>query len=346
MKKFNIFLTALLATALASCSETEPTYETRPADCAAPTLSIEGQEELFANGTSAMVESDVTFRMHAAAEAGLTELLINDRSVRNFTYGQLRENFDFKFTMPDVADTTLVFTVCDEEGQSTSLSPITITAEGRIASDFLIADMQGELVETAEVPLPMHEIASKTQEKITVRSDIEGNGYAYLRRLWEATYKQPFAFAQADPAGGEEKCLKITKEGPALNMQIRLDQTIPSTLIDGVLSGERKLVMDIYIDSNEVPASNNNIMVFYANFARYKNDASGMVHNCVSQWIFTEENLHTWTEAVFDLGSSNTGTSNHITTSEVDMLVMKPTMNNSHGPYYIKNIRIVKADEL
>lgn len=350
MKKINTLLIIFFTCVLASCNNTEPTYETRPENPSVPTITIEGQEELFENGTTAMVEADVTFKISVAAEAGLTKLLLNDEPVLNFTYGQLKQTFDYKFKMPDVEETTLIFSVCDELEQKTTLSPIKVKAQGRIASDFLLADMGGELVETqTEIPLPQHPAASTIQQKINIMSGIEENDFAYLRMYWDAAkdniYKT-FTFAQTDPAGGEETCMKIAKQAVALNMQIRFDKTVPSALMDGISTGDRKLVMDIYIDSDDVPA-NNNFVVVYAKFDNYKNDASGMLNKVISQWNFTQDNLKKWTEAVFDLTTTgNTGNGNYITTSDVDMLVIKPTMNNLHGPYYIKNIRIVKSDEL
>lgn len=350
MKKINTLLIIFFTCVLASCNNTEPTYETRPENHSVPTITIEGQEELFENGTTAMVEADVTFKISVAAEAGLTKLLLNDEPVLNFTYGQLKQTFDYKFKMPDVEETTLIFSVCDELEQKTTLSPIKVKAQGRIASDFLLADMGGELVETQNnIPLPQQPGASTIQKKIKITSGIEGNDFAYLRMLWDVKngdniIDKTFTFAQNDPTGGEDKCMKITKQGSGLNMQIRFDQTIPSALMDGVSTGDRKLVMDIYIDSNEVPATNN-FVVFYAKFDKYLNDKGGMLNKIISQWNFTQDNLKKWTEAVFDLTTvGNTGNGNYITTSDVDMLVIKPTMNSQHGPYYIKNIRIVKAD--
>lgn len=348
MKIINTLLIVFFTCVLASCNNTEPTYETRPENPSAPTITIEGQEELFKNGTTAMVESDVTFKISVAAEAGLTKLLLNDEPVLNFTYGQLKQTFDYKFKMPDVEETTLIFSVCDELEQKTTLSPIKVKAQGRIASDFLLADMGGEFVETqTEIPLPQHPAASTIQQKINITSGIEDNDFAYLRMYWDSKINDTFSFAQTDPAGGEEKCMKITKQGVALNMQIRFDKTIPSALMDGISTGDRKLVMDIYIDSEEVPTANNNFVVVYANFDKYMNDQKGMLNKIISQWDFTQDNLKRWTEAVFDLTTiGNTGNGNYITTSDVDMLVIKPTMNSQHGPYYIKNVRIVKSDEL
>lgn len=348
MKKINTLLIIFFTCVLASCNNTEPTYETRPENPSVPTIAIEGQEELFENGTTAMVEADVTFKISVAAEAGLTKLLLNDEPVLNFTYGQLKQTFDYKFKMPDVEETTLIFSVCDELEQKTTLSPIKVKAQGRIASDFLLADMGGEFVETqTEIPLPQHPAASTIQQKINIMSGIEENYFAYLRMYWDSKINDTFSFAQTDPAGGEEKCMKITKQGTALNMQIRFDKTIPSALMDGISTGDRKLVMDVYIDSEEVPTANNNFVVMYAKFDKYYNDKYGMLNGVISQWNFTQENLKKWTEAVFDLTTiGNTGNGNYITISDVDMLVIKPTMNNQHGPYYIKNIRIVKADEL
>lgn len=345
MKNIYILILCSLVGMFIACDNTEPTRETRLAEYAEPTIFIEGQEDLFENGVSAMVENDVTFKMKVVAEAGLTDLLINDTHVKKFTYGQLIDEFDYKFTMPDVEDTTLVFTVCDELKVKTSLLPIKITAAGRMPDNFLVADMQGEFLEQQNVELPMHSAASKIQDKISLRSDIEGADFAYLRRYWEATTPNAFSFAQPDPAGGEEKCFKITKEAKALNMQIRLDKTIPSTLINDIMTGSRVLVMDIYIENNAIP-STNNFTVCYAKFDKYKNDASGMVHNSSSTWTFAEDNLNRWNQAIFNIGTGNTGNSGYITTSEVDMLVIKPTMNDIHGPYYIKNIRIVKSDKV
>lgn len=351
MKLKQTILSALLlltALAAASCDDTNdaPTRETRPDECALPTITIEGQDVMFTEGISAMVDNDVVFKIHVEAEAGLSSLLLNEEEVQKFPYGQLRTDLDYHFIMPDVEQTVLTFAVKDETDRITTLPPITVKAEGRMPAVVHLADFAGERLETQQVPLPMHAAASTQQDKLLSNANIEGLEYVYMRRYFEKTSPNAFTYAQPDPAGGTEKCLKLTKDTKALNLQIRFDKVIPAALIEELLKGTRKLVMDIYVDSDQLPA-NPDFQLVYANFNKYKNDASGMHQKSPSHWVFTSKDLKRWNEAVFEVtGVGNAGKADFINADEVDMFCIKVTVGDLVGPFYIKHLRIVKSENL
>lgn len=343
MKLENFLILLVFLVLLCSCSKIEPTHEVRPDTYPNPLLTVENQDEIISNGIEAMVEGQVTFKFTAQSEAGLVRLVLNGETVRTFTYGQLYEEFNYNFLLPDVPEVILNFAIIDEQDKIASLPPITVKAKGRLPDVVLIADMQGEFIEQQNVPLPAHSAASKFQDVIAVESDIEGLTHAYPRYLWSNQTGSTgiFAYHQADPAGGSEHSMKITKPLTAFNMQIRFGTTIPEVLISDLASGKRELQMDIYIENGTMPSSDNSFVVFFANFNLYRNDTSGM-YDLVNVWTFSNDNLNKWSSASFErTPTGNTGGAK-ITADQVDMLVIKPTMNQDHGPYYIKNIRIVK----
>ena len=353
MKHINILLAAVFALFMGSCADTEPTRMTYPDNITAPTFEIDGIDTIYTQGIKSMVESDVIFNMKATSDVGLTKLTMNNEVVKIFAHGQIRENFQYKFIMPDVKDTTLVFTLYDELDQTVAMEPIKVIAAGRMDADFYLSDLQGvQLGFEANVPYPMAQGAaqenSKSQFEMALgKSHLESGNSLYLKRYWENQNPETFAFAQDDPAGGEEKCLRVRKTVKALNFQFRLAQPLPSALLEDIMTDKRVIVMDVYIDGSSFVAGDSKMTFNYANFEKYFNDKSGMVRACGSKWMFIKDDFKKWRTVVFDFdGSINCGKDpNFITTSEVDLLPVKISTPGSYD-FYFKNLRIVKRSLL
>lgn len=335
------FLFALLV--MGSCEEPTPTYEVRLNEYPQPVIQVEQNIEDTIN---IMVEDAFVFNFHVEAEAGLVSLNLNDKVVHTFPYGQLKDDVEYSFVMPDIEDTTIVFTLVDEEGQTISTNEIIAKAEGRLDPYFLINDLKGPFVEFVDEPIP-NQGGGNFAAIIETQGGLEVDQYS-LRALWlldEEAFYDVFTLNADGPEGG--KALKIDKHSGYTNVIANMGNAIPEVFINEIDAGKRAYQFEIYYDNTANPDAPGDLPLaltfelYMANFDKYKNDKAGL-YNTYTGTIPSANQWHQVTLEVKD-GGRKTG---DVETNEIDAFSLKlsPGYDTGDNPYYIRNFAVVKVD--
>lgn len=344
MKKIlkNIGLATVLTAAFMSCEEPVPTHEIRLDSYPLPT--IEFVEEL-GDTVSLMVEDGFPFELYLEAKGGIKEVYMNEEKIHISPYGQLFNNITHTFVMPDVEDTTVAFTIYDEDVQSTVTRNIVMKAEGRLSPDYLLSDLSGEFMEFVDEPIP-NQGGGEFAGRIASSGEFEMTDYT-IRALWtrDADAFNSLFTPNADAPTGD-KALKIVKSGTSNNIIMNLGMPIPEVFIQDIESGKRAIQFDLYFDDTADPIGDNDFAtaaifdIYLCNFNKYKNDKAGIFDTYTA--AIPEKNG--WYSVVFAVkdGGRRTG---DVGMSEIDAISIKPSMGlSTQNPYYIKNFRIVKVN--
>lgn len=335
------FLVALFI--LGSCEEPEPTYEVRLDEYPQPVMQV---EQNINDTIGIMVEDAFVFNFDVEAEAGLVSLNLNDQVVHTFPYGQLKDEVEYGFVMPDVDDTTLVFTLVDEEDQTISTNEIIAKAEGRLDPLFLINDLNGPFVEFVDEPIP-NQGGGNFAAIIETQGGLEVDQYS-LRALWlldDAAFYDVFTLNADGPEGG--KALKIDKHSGFTNVIANMGNVIPEVFINEIDAGKRAYQFEIYYDNSSNPDAPGDLPfaltfdLYMVNFDKYKNDKAGL-YNTYTGTIPSANQWHQVTLGVKD-GGRKTG---DVETNEIDAFSLKlsPGYDTGDNPYYIRNFAVVKID--
>ena len=336
------FLFVILVTE--SCEEPTPTYEVRLDEYPQPVMEVEQNIEDTIN---IMVEDAFVFNLEVKAEAGLVSLNLNDKVVHTFPYGQLKDEVEYSFVMPDVEDTTLVFTLVDEAGQTISTNEIIAKAEGRLDPYFLINNLNGPFVEFVGEPIP-NQPGGQFAAVIGAQGGLEVEQFS-LRALWlldDAAFYDVFTLNIEGPEG--DKALKIDKHSGFTNVIANMGNPIPEVFINENDAGKRAYQFEIYYDNSANPDAPGdlpfalNFDLYMANFAKYKNDKAG-IYNTYTGTIPSANQWHQVTLEVKDAGGRRTG---DVETNEIDAFSLKlsPGFDTGDNPYYIRNFAVVKVN--
>ena len=328
---------------LVSCEEPTPTYEMRLDEYPQPVLQL---EQNISDTINVMVEDAFVFSFRAEAEAGLVSLNLNDMPVYIFPYGQLKDEIEYSFVMPDVDDTALVFSVVDEDGQVFSSNKIIAKAEGRLDPYFLINDLNGSFVEFVNEPIP-NQGGGQFAAVLETQGGLEVNQFS-LRALWlldETAFYDVFTVNADGPDGG--KALKIDKNSGYTNVIANLGNPIPEVFVNEIDAGKRAYQFEIYYDNTANPDAPGDLPfaltfdLYMGNFAKYKNDKAGL-YNTYTGTIPSANQWHTVTLEVKD-GGRKTG---DVATNEIDAFSLKlsPGYDTGDNPYYIRNFAVVKVN--
>lgn len=336
------FLVALLV--MGSCEEPTPTYEVRLDEYPQPVMQVEQNIE---DTIDIMVEDAFVFNFNVEAEAGLVSLNLNDEVIHTFPYGQLKDEVEYSFVMPDVEDTSLVFTLVDEEDQTISTNKIIAKAEGRLDPYFLINDLNGPFVEFVDEPIP-NQPGGQFAAVIESQGGLEVDQFS-LRALWrldEATFNGVFTLNADGP--GDVKVLTINKHSGYTNVIANLGAPIPEVFINEIDAGKRAYQFEIYYDNTANPDDPGDLPfaltfdLYMANFAKYKNDKAGL-YNTYTGTIPSTNEWHQVTLEVKEAGGYRTG---DVATNEINAFSLKlsPGYDTGGNPYYIRNFAVVKVD--
>ncbi|WP_430809496.1 MULTISPECIES: hypothetical protein [unclassified Carboxylicivirga] len=344
MKALNyIALITFLAIVSFACEETEPTFETRLPSYPAPTIAF---TEEMPDTVSIMIEDGYPFSFHLEGEAGLVGMLLNNEQVHTSPYGQLKEDVTYTFVMPDVEDTSLVFSVIDEDGVTVAAQKVVAKGEGRLAPEFLVVDLGGGLEEFVDEPIP-NQNGGNFAAKITSSGDHEIDNYT-LRALWltdETKFNSVFTVNADAPEG--EKAVKVIKNSGFTNVIANLGVAIPEVYINDILAGKRAIQFDVYYDNTATPDAPSDLPsalafdIYLANFAKYKNDKAGIFET----YTATLPSANAWHSVTMDIKKAGGYRTGDVAVNEIDAFSLKLSAGyNTRNPYYIKNFKVVKVD--
>lgn len=322
--------------------ETDPTYETRLDEYAAPIIVF---AEDVPDEIPIKIEDAYSFKFHLEGEAGLVEVQLNGEKIHTSPYGQLIEDVSYTFVMPDEEYVDLVFSVIDEDGKMASTKTVKAIGAGRMAPEFLVTDFSGSLIEFVDEPIP-NQGGGNYAAKVASTSDYAADNFT-IRSLWaNASNFTNFININADaPEGG--KAIRFTKTGVAINVIANLGVPIPENYISDIVDGKRVYQFDIYYDNSANPDSAADLSkalifdVYMSNFSKYKNDKAG-IFETYSATIPSANEWHTVQCAIKTGGGYHTG---DVAVNEIDAFSLKLSSGyDTRNPYYIKNIKIVKVN--
>jgi len=334
------YLFLLPALLFFGCEEPEPTREIRLASYPVPTITFNDE---IPDLIPIRVEDGFVFSLLLEAEGGLGGLLVNGEQVHTSRYGQLRENVAYTYVMPDVEFSTVLFTVVDQDGQTTESREITMKAEGRLPPIFTISDMGGALEELIDEPMDTQG-GGNFAARVTSTGDHEIDSYT-LRGLFRNTQERFDGAYQVNAVAPENgTALRITKHTAfAPNTILYFGTPIPDVFIDDIDADKRVYQFDIYYDNTPDPSfvGDLDFDLYLINFSKYKNENSG-IYETYSGHIPSPNAWHTITMSVKEIGGYHTG---DVATTEIDGISLKFSNGvATTNPYYIRNFRIVKAN--
>ncbi|MFT6883463.1 MAG: hypothetical protein ACI83W_001163 [Marinoscillum sp.] len=269
MKQINIklILAALVSftslTMLMSCEDDGA----KEVQLAAPTITVTNPSEL-----EVLVGGVLTFSISVEAEAGLSSVNLDGKSVKTYTGIETSDTFDYEYSSSENGSFNLVFSVEDAKGASTAATGVAVEVVGDLG--FVIADFAGKEVGTTT--LASLDDTYWDAARSIVSFNVTGNLAA---KASHENVGSQFAVQTgadnpaADPAlifNG--KAMKVVKQ-PAdwgtdgwshiiLDFETTFDKAIIEALpqvnaeMTGLTAGTKVIQMDVYYDDTQDPNVN------------------------------------------------------------------------------------------
>lgn len=342
-----------------ACQEDEGTAELP--DFAPPSISI-ASPDLSTGELTPTVGETVGFNLNFTAEAGLSQIFVNGKSVKKYDGSTTQGELSYDFLVQDETPQNFIFTIEDAYANTTSTDEITVVPIPGEDLGFLLIDFSGASTSNETKTVMDWDVRKLTN--FNVSGSLTSSASA------EVVHSQSIvSFAQPNPAEGEEgKVHKITKApadgfdnwGGWVHILYNLKTPIPTEQVEALpqwnaetnelTAGSKVIKVDAYYDAtvdpdfswenlialtevwNSDPSKGYKVDLILANYAKHANvesgyDASGYYIG-YSAYIPEPNKWVTLTFNTVDLGRvSNflaSGSETAATVAEIDCIDIKP----------------------